>query len=64
VGLLGRPIAPRLYLGIDVGDDLEHWAGIVKASVIATLGEPVEAADVTLEADPRQALPVLLDSIR
>jgi electron transfer flavoprotein alpha subunit len=64
VGLLGRPIAPRLYLGIGVGDDLEHWAGTVKAGVIATLGEPVEAADVTLEADPRQALPVLLDSIR
>jgi electron transfer flavoprotein alpha subunit len=64
VGLLGRPIAPRLYLGIGVGDDLEHWAGTVKARVIATLGEPVEAADVTLEADPEEALSVLLDATR
>ena len=64
VGLLGRPIAPRLYLGIGIGDDLEHWAGTVKARVIATIGEPVEAADVTLEADPLEALPVLLDSAR
>jgi hypothetical protein len=34
----------------------------VKAGVIATIGEPVEAADVTLSADPLEALPVLLDS--
>ncbi|HEY7150005.1 MAG TPA: FAD-binding protein [Gaiellaceae bacterium] len=64
VGLLGRPIAPRLYLAVGVGDDLEHWAGTVKAGVIATIGEPVEAADVTLSADPLEALPVLLDSTR
>jgi electron transfer flavoprotein alpha subunit len=62
VGLLGRPIAPRLYLGIGVGDDLEHWSGTVKARVIAVIGEPVDAADVTLAADPREALPVLLDA--
>jgi electron transfer flavoprotein alpha/beta subunit len=64
VGLLGRPIAPRLYVGIGVGDDLEHWAGTVKARVIATIGEPVDAADVTLSADPLTALPVLLDAAR
>jgi electron transfer flavoprotein alpha subunit len=64
VGLLGRPIAPRLYLGIGVGDDLEHWAGTVKAQVIATIGEPVDAADVTLSADPFDALPTLLDAAR
>lgn len=64
VGLLGRPIAPRLYVGIGVGDDLEHWAGTVKARVIATIGDPVEAADVTLAADPLEALPILLDAAR
>jgi electron transfer flavoprotein alpha subunit len=62
VGLLGRPIAPGLYVGIGVGDDLEHWAGTVKARVIATIGDPVEAADVTLAADPLEALPILLDA--
>jgi len=64
VGLLGRPIAPRLYLGVGVGDELEHWAGTVKARVIATIGDPVEAADVTLAADPLEALPILLDAAR
>jgi electron transfer flavoprotein alpha subunit len=64
VGLLGRPIAPRLYVGIGVGDDLEHWAGTVKARVIATIGDPVDAADVTLSADPLEALPILLDAAR
>ena len=64
VGLLGRPIAPRLYVGVGVGDDLEHWAGTVKARVIATIGDPVEAADVTLAADPLEALPILLDAAR
>ena len=64
VGLLGRPIAPKLYVGIGVGDDLEHWAGTVKARVIATIGEPVPAADVTLSADPLEALPILLDAAR
>ncbi len=62
VGLLGRPIAPGLYVGIGVGDDLEHWAGTVKARVIATIGDPVEAADVTLAADPLEAFPILLDA--
>jgi len=64
VGLLGRPIAPRLYIGVGVGDDLEHWAGTVKARVIASIGEPVDAADVTVSADPLEGLPVLLDSAR
>src|SRR5262249_56976895 len=38
VGLLGRPIAPRLYIGIGVGNDLEHWGGVVKAHVIVSIG--------------------------
>ena len=51
-------------MGIGVGDDPEHWAGNVKARVIAVVGEPVEAADVTLSAEPREALPILLDATR
>ena len=62
VGLLGRPVAPRLYIGVGVGDDLEHWSGTVKASVIAVIGEPVPTADVVLQAEPLEALPILLDA--
>ena len=64
VGLLGRPVAPRLYVGIGVGDDLEHWGGVVKAGVIVAIGDETPAeADVSLAGDPREILPLLLDSL-
>jgi electron transfer flavoprotein alpha subunit len=64
VGLLGRPVAPQLYVGLRVGDDLEHWGGVVKARVIVTVGdETPDDADVSVSADPRELLPILLDSV-
>ena len=64
VGLLGRPVAPQLYVGIGVGDDLEHWGGVVKARVIVTIGdETPDEADVSVSGDPREILPILLDSV-
>jgi electron transfer flavoprotein alpha subunit len=63
VGLLGRPVAPRLYVGLGVGDDLEHWGGVVKARVIVTVGDETPGdADVSVSGDPRKLLPILLDS--
>jgi electron transfer flavoprotein alpha subunit len=64
VGLLGRPVAPQLYVGVGVGDDLEHWGGVVKARVIATVGaETPGDADVSVSGDPHEILPLLLDSV-
>jgi len=64
VGLLGRPVAPLLYVGIGVGDDLEHWGGVVKARVIVTFGEETsDEVDVSVSGDARELLPILLDSI-
>jgi len=64
IGLLGRPVAPRLYVAIRVEDDPEHWAGSVKAGVIATIGDAVpEAADVSIGGDWRDVLPLLLDVV-
>ena len=65
VGLLGRPIAPQLYVGIGVGDDPEHWGGVVKARVIVGIGEESsDQVDVSVSGDARELLPILLDSIR
>ena len=65
VGLLGRPVAPRLYVGIGVGDDLEPWGGVVKARVIVSVGEETpDEVDVSVCGDARELLPILLDSIR
>ena len=64
VGLLGRPVAPQLYVGVGVGDDLEHWGGVVKARVIVTIGDETPGeADVSVSGDPREILPILLDSV-
>ncbi len=64
LGLLGRPVAPRLYVAVGVTDDPEHWAGSVKAGVIVSLGESVpEAADVALAGGWRETLPKLLDAV-
>jgi len=64
VGLLGRPVAPRLYAGVGVGDDLEHWGGVVKARVIVTIGdETPDEADVSISGEAREILPILLDSV-
>lgn len=64
IGLLGRPVAPRLYLAVEVMDEPEHWAGSVKAGVIVSLGASVpEVADVSVAADWQEAVPMLLDAV-
>lgn len=64
IGLLGRPIAPRLYVAVGVPDEPEHWAGSVKAGVIVSLGQAVpEAADVSLAGEWQEVLPNLLDAV-
>jgi electron transfer flavoprotein alpha/beta subunit len=63
IGLQGRAVAPRLYVAIGVADDVEHWAGSVKAGVIASIGEAEpEAADVSVAGNWREILPRLLDA--
>ncbi|HET7857539.1 MAG TPA: FAD-binding protein [Gaiellaceae bacterium] len=61
VGLLGRPVAPRLLVAVGVHGDVEELGGFVKARVVVTVGAeadaPIrEAADVILEGDWRQTL--------
>ena len=68
IGLLGRPIAPRLYLAVGTSGGFEHLTGSVKAQVVAAIDfEPesplLAAADVGLAGDWRELLPQLVESL-
>jgi electron transfer flavoprotein alpha subunit len=64
VGLLGRPIAPRLYIAVGAEGGFEHLTGTVKAGVIATLDSaPDLPTDVRLPGNWRQTLPTLVDAL-
>jgi electron transfer flavoprotein alpha subunit len=68
VGLLGRAVAPRLYLGVETSGDFEHLTGIVKANVITAISADaasplLEAADVGIVGDWRDVLPSLADAL-
>ncbi len=64
VGLLGRPVAPRLYIAVEAEDDPEHWAGCVKAGVVVSIGETTpDAVDVAVGGDWQELLPSVLDAV-
>jgi electron transfer flavoprotein alpha subunit len=68
VGLLGRQVAPRLYIAVETSGDFEHTAASVKADVILVLKSsdaPVRGtADVAVTGDWRETLPRIVDSLR
>ncbi len=68
IGLLGRPVAPRLLVAVGLAGDFEQLTGFVKANVIAAVnadrGTPmVAAADVAVIGDWRNVLPELLAAL-
>jgi electron transfer flavoprotein alpha subunit len=68
VGILGRPVAPRLLVAVGVRGDEEEAAGFVKAGVVATVGAeegaPIkEAADVIVPGDWKTTLKPLHDRV-
>jgi electron transfer flavoprotein alpha subunit len=69
LGLLGRAVAPRLYVAVDAAGDFEHLTGSVKAGVIVALsadpGSPLlEAADVALPGRWQETLSPLVEALR
>jgi electron transfer flavoprotein alpha subunit len=64
LGLLGRSVAPRLYVAVETEGDFEHATASVKASVILVLKRsqaPVSGtADVALVGDWHDTLPPLV----
>jgi electron transfer flavoprotein alpha subunit len=67
LGLLGRSVAPRLYVGVETEGDFEHLVASVKASVILVLksapGPVTGTADVALIGDWRETMPPLVDAL-
>lgn len=69
IGLTGRAIAPRLYVGLGVGGTLEHMVGLRRAGTIVGINKspkaPIrKAADLTVVADVLELLPHLEAALR
>ena len=68
IGLLGRQVAPRLYVAVQTAGDYEHTAASVKADVILTFkptADPVRGtADVAVAGDWRETLPQVVEALR
>ena len=70
VGLTGRSIAPRLYVGIGVRGDFNHAVGIQRAGTVLAVNNDRRAAffrgqsDIGVMADWREFVPALVEELR
>ncbi len=69
VGLTGRAIAPRLYVGLGISGAMEHLVGLQRAGTIVGVTKSakaplLKAADVTLVGDVHALLPHLEAALR
>jgi electron transfer flavoprotein alpha subunit len=66
LGLLGRAVAPRLYVAVETEGDFEHAVASVKAGVVAVFrssSAPVTGtADVAVAGDWRETLPAFIQA--
>jgi electron transfer flavoprotein alpha subunit len=68
IGLLGRAVAPRIYIAVETDGSFEHLTGTVKAGAIAAItgdeSSPLlAAADIVLVGDWRELAPALLETL-
>lgn len=69
VGLTGRAIAPRLYVGLGVSGAMEHMVGLRRAGTIVAVNSNAKApifktADLGLVGDWAAILPLLVAALR
>ncbi len=70
VGLTGRSIAPRLYIGIGVRGDFNHAVGIQRAGTVLVVNNDRRAAffrgqaDVGVMADWQEFVPALVEELQ
>jgi electron transfer flavoprotein alpha subunit len=67
LGLLGRSVAPRLYIAVETEGDFEHAVASVKAGVIVVFKRPAGpvtgTADVAIAGDWRETLPPFVQTL-
>lgn len=70
VGLTGRSIAPRLYVGIGVRGDFNHAVGIQRSGTVLAVNNDRRAAffrgqaDIGVMADWQEFIPALVEELR
>ena len=70
VGLTGRSIAPRLYVGIGVRGDFNHAVGIQRAGTVLAVNNDRRAAffrgqaDIGIMADWQEFIPAFVEELR
>ena len=70
VGLTGRSIAPRIYVGIGVRGDFNHAVGIQHAGTVLAVNNDRRAAffrgqsDIGVMADWQEFVPALVEELR
>lgn len=68
IGITGRSIAPRLYIGLGMSGKFNHSVGIRAAGTVVAVNPDPDApihehADLSLTVDWRRAVPLLVDAI-
>jgi electron transfer flavoprotein alpha subunit len=69
VGLTGRAIAPRLYVGLGISGMMEHMVGLRRAGVVVAVNKSPKApvfkgSDLGVVADVHAVLPLLEAALR
>jgi len=69
IGLSGKTITPRLYVGLGVSGSIQHLAGMQTAETIVAINKDAEAqifrvADIGIVGDLFEVAPVLAEKLR
>ena len=69
VGITGRSVAPRLYLGVGLSGKFNHMVGVRAAGTIVAInhdpGAPVfSQCDIGIVGDWHEAVPLLASALR